>query len=230
MNTLATAAKSDDPELQDTSSRVLGKWNSVEAAPVLLDLAKTAPENKYQVRALRGYIGLARKFAMPESERAAMCQKALETAKQSAEKQLVLDVLKLHPSAEGLKVAVAVIKVPELKEAATEATLVIAQKVRGNRANVRELLAQAGLETVKLEIVKAEYGAEATQKDVTAILQKQAGDLPLVTLPSTTYNASFGGDPAPGTAKKLKVQYRINGKDAQATFDENALIVLPMPK
>ena len=91
-----------------------------------------------------------------------------------------------------LKLAVAATKVPELKESATEATLVIAQKVKGNRANVRELLSQAGLETVKLEIVKAEYGAGTTQKDVTAILKKQAGDLPLVTLPATTRIALEG--------------------------------------
>ena len=43
LSTLATAAKSSDPELQDTGSRLLGKWNGVDAAPVLLDLAKTAP-------------------------------------------------------------------------------------------------------------------------------------------------------------------------------------------
>jgi hypothetical protein len=230
LDTLAKAAKSDDPELQDNASRVLGKWNGVDAAPVLLDLAKNAPEGKYQVRALRGYIGLARKFTMPESERAAMCQKAMDTAKQTAEKQLVLDVLKLHPSAEGLKLAVAATKVPELKQPATEATLVIAQKVKGKGTDVSQLISQAGLATVKLEIVKAEYGAGTNQRDVTAILKKQVGDLPLVSLPNASYNASFGGDPAPGTAKKLKVQYKINGEQAEATFDENAVIIFPMPK
>ena len=40
------------------------------------------------------------------------------------------------------------------------------------------------MEKVKLEIVKAEYGAGATQKDVTGVLQKQAGDLPMITLPA----------------------------------------------
>jgi hypothetical protein len=54
--------------------------------------------------------------------------------------------------------------------------------------------------------------------------------MPLITLPSPTYSASFGGDPAPGTAKQLKVQYRINGKAGEASFAENSVIVLPMPK
>ena len=54
--------------------------------------------------------------------------------------------------------------------------------------------------------------------------------MPLIVLPKASYNESFGGDPVPGTAKRLKVQYRVNGKTADATFAENAVIMLPMPK
>lgn len=230
LQTLGGAAKDDDPELQDTASRLLGKWNSVDAAPVLLDLAKTAPEEKYQVRALRGYIGLARKFAMPDQQRGEMCQQAFDTARQAAEQKLVLEVIKLHPSTETLKLAINAMQVPALKNEATEATLVVAQKLGGKGVDVRQLLSKAGLDRVKLEIVKAEYGAGSTQKDVTAVLRKQAGDLPLITLASATYNANFGGDPLPGSVKRLKIQYRINGKLGEATFAENALIILPLPK
>lgn len=230
LQTLAAAAKNKDPQLQDTGSRLLGKWNSIDAAPVLLDLAKTAPAAKYQIRSLRGYIGLARKFAMPERERAAMCQRAFDTASRTDEQKLVLDVLKLRPSTEGLQVAIQAMKVPELKNAATEATLVIAQKVGGKGAEVSNLLAKAGLAKVKLEITKAEYGSGSTVKDVTAVIRKQASDLPLIALPAAGYNASFGGDPFPGTVKKLKIQYKINGKPGVASFAENALIILPIPK
>ncbi len=119
---------------------------------------------------------------------------------------------------------------PELKDDATQATLLIAQKLGGKGVDVKELLASAGIEKMKLEIVKAEYGSGATQKDVTEVLQKQVGDLPLITLASASYNTSFGGDPLPGSVKLLKVQYTINGKAAEASFAEDALIVLPMPK
>ncbi len=230
LNTIGLAAKSKDAQLQDVGSRLLGKWNSVEAAPVLLDLAKTAPEEKYQVRALRGYIGLVRKFPMADQERAAMCQKALDASRQPAEQKLVLDVVKLHPSLETLKLAIKTMQVAELKEEATQATLVAAQKLGAKGVDVRELLNSAGLDKVKLEVVKAEYGSGATQRDVTEVLQKQAGDLPLITLASASYNANFGGDPVPGSPKQLKVQYRINGKAGEASFPEDALIVLPMPK
>jgi hypothetical protein len=39
-----------------------------------------------------------------------------------------------------------------------------------------------------------------------------------------------GGDPLPGSVKRLKIQYRIKGKVGEASFAENALILLPMPK
>ena len=42
-----------NPELQDAGSRLLGEWMTVDAAPVLLDLAKTAAEEKYEIRAIR---------------------------------------------------------------------------------------------------------------------------------------------------------------------------------
>lgn len=230
LKTLAEASKSSDAQLQDTASRLLGKWNGVDAAPVLLDLAKTAPQGKYRIRALRGYIGLARKFAMPEPKRAAMLQNALNAATRAAEQKLVLDVLKIRPSAAGLRLAVKATRNPALKEAATAATLVIAQKIGGKKTNVGPLLAAAGLERIKLQIIKAQYGAGSTQKDVTALLRKHAGNLPFIKLPTTSYNASFGGDPVPGTVKKLTIEYRINGKLGKASFAENALIILPMPK
>ncbi len=142
--TVAAAARSTDPELQDISSRLLGKWMTEDAAPVLLDLAKTA--DKYQDRALRGYIRIARQFVMPDQQRAEMCQKALDASHQTAEQKLVLDVLKTKPSMEALKLAIKARQLPELKEEATQVALAIAQKLRGKGIDVKEVLSQAGLE------------------------------------------------------------------------------------
>jgi HEAT repeat protein len=229
LQTVGKAARSNDAQLQDASSRLLGEWMTEDAAPVLLDLAKL-PSNPYQVRALRGYIRIARQFVLPDAQRTEMCQKAYDAAQQTAEKKLVVDILKRYPTVDNLKMAIRLMKVAELKDDATGAILVIAQKLGGKGVDVKELIASAGIEKMSLEIVKAEYGSGATQKDVTAVLKKQAGDLPIITLVSASYNASFGGDPLPGSVKQLKIQYRINGKAAEASFAEDALIVLPMPK
>ena len=230
LKTLGTAAKSNSPQLQDAGSRVLGKWASLDAAPVLLDLAKTAPAAQFRNRALKGYISLARRFAMPDEQRADMCQKAFDLCKETTEQKLILDVCRIHPSVETLKLSIKFMKVPELKEDATQTTLLVAQKLGTKGVNVSEQLSNAGFGKVKVEIVKAEYGSGATQKDVTAIVRKQVTDLPLIALAGDGYNSSFGGDPAPNAVKQLKIQYKINGKAGEATFAENAFIVLPMPK
>jgi HEAT repeat protein len=226
---VAAAGKSSEPPLQDVSTKLLGEWTTEDAAPVLLDLAKT-PGHKYQGRAIKGYIRIARQFVLPEDQRNEMCQKAMEAAKATADKKLVLVVLQRYPNETTFKMALDAMRVADLKEDATATAMSIAQSLAGKGVNVKDQLAKAGIDKVKVEIVKAEYGGDSGKKDVTALLQKQATDLPLITLPDPTYNKSFGGDPAPGSEKKLTVQYKLNGKPGTATFAEGALIVLPVPK
>jgi HEAT repeat protein len=142
--TVGAAAKGSDPQLQDVGSRLLGEWMTIDAAPVLLDLAKANPaDNKYQGRALRGYIRIARQFTMSEPERVAMCQKAFEASRQPAEQKLVLEVLKRYPNLEMLKLAAKAAEVPELKEDAAAAAGAIAQKLP-KTDEVKKLLSQAG--------------------------------------------------------------------------------------
>ncbi|MFO0868556.1 MAG: HEAT repeat domain-containing protein [Pirellulales bacterium] len=230
LSTVAKAARSSDDALRDASSRLLGEWPTIDAAPVLLELAKSGPADKYQLRALRGYIRIARQFVMPDPQRVEMCRLAVAAAHQPAERKMVLEVLKRYPSVESLQLSVQLGQSAELKEDGTQAALAIASKLGNRGAEVLEALSKAGLSKVKLEIIKAEYGAGSNQRDVTAILRKQASDLPLVSLPGATYNEAFGGDPAAGVVKQLRIQYRLNGQAGEATFAENALIILPMPK
>ena len=228
LQAVGAAAKKSTPELQDAASQMLGEWMTVDAAPVLLDLAKSSTEAKYQIRALRGYIRLARQFTMSDEDRVAMCRAAMQTATRDAERKLVLEVLERYPSIDMLKLAVDTAKTASLKNDASATALAIAREISGN-GDVQKLLTQIGQEPVKVEILKAEYGANGQFKDVTAIVQQQTRDLPLIVLPSANYNASFGGDPVPSVQKQLKIQYKINGKTGEATFAENAAIVLPMP-
>ena len=230
LETVAAAAKDTQPDLQETASRLLGEWMEVDVAPVLLDLATNAAEDKYKIRALRGYIRLLRQFAMPDDQRAEMCRIALETAQRTAEKKLVLEVIGRYPSAAMLPLTLEAAKVPELKNEAVAVAMMIAEKSGGQSAQLATLLRETGQATVKIEIVKAEYGAGTTVKDVTTMLRKHVHDFPVIILPSPSYNAAFGGDPAPGVRKELKLQYRMADKPGEASFAENATIVLPVPK
>lgn len=227
---VSAAAMSRDPQLQDDGSRLLGKWNSVAAAPSLMNLAVSGPSSKYRVRGMRGYIGVARKFPMPEPDRVEMCRQAFEKASRIDEQKLVLDVLKIHPSAEGLALAIQAQEVAALKTDATVAASQIASKLGGKAVDIASIMNKGGMKPVKLQIINATYGADGVSKDVTAIMKKHAGTLPWINLPGRGYNAAFGGDPVPGKVKKLIIQYVMDGKQGTASFDENAPILLPQPE
>jgi len=229
LKTVAAAARSEDEAFRDAAFRVLGEWKSVDAAPVLLELHNSASDDRLKIRAIRAYIRIARQFDMPDDQRAAMCRTALEAAKRDADKQLVLEVLLRYPSEEMLAIAKEAAENPALKEQALLVVMGMASKGI-NRAELGKALAQAGHTPVKLEIVKAEYGAGEKVKDVTEVLSKYAKNYRILFLPSTSYNQSLGGDPAPGVVKQLKIKYRIDGKEGEVTLSENATIVLPMPK
>ena len=77
-----------------------------------------------------------------------------------------------------------------------------------NRAELGRALAQAGHKPVKLEIIKAEYGAGKKIKDVTVALRKYVKNYRIIFLPNSSYNASLGGDPAPGIVKQLHIKYK----------------------
>jgi HEAT repeat protein len=229
LETVVAAVRSGDEGLRDAAFRELGRWKSADAAPILLDLHNAASDGRLKVRAIRAYIRIVRQFDMPAERRAEMCRTALKAADRDEDKRLVLEVLLRYPSEEMQEIALEASKVPALKEQALLVVMGMASKGI-NRAELGKALAQAGQKPVELEIVKAEYGAGAKTKDVTAILRKYAKNYRILFLPDTSYNASFGGDPASGVVKQLKIRYRIDGKEAEVSLSENAMIVLPMPK
>jgi HEAT repeat protein len=100
------AARSDQEPLRDAGTRLLGKWMTADAAPVLLDLAKTLPDGKYRDRALKGYLRLARQLAANEAERVAMCRTILAVARDDADRQIVFDAIRGMPNPEAVRKAV----------------------------------------------------------------------------------------------------------------------------
>jgi len=126
---VATAAKSNDPALQDASTRLLGKWMTPDAAPVLLELSKSFTDGKFQTRAIRGYIRVARQMALPDAERAELCRSALKVAKDPADQKTVLEILPRYPSPATLAVAKEAATMPGLEAEATAAAAAIEQKL-----------------------------------------------------------------------------------------------------
>lgn len=228
LETVAQYAHAADAQLEDAATRLLGDWMSVDAGPVLLQLAKSS-DSRYKVRALRGYLRLVRQFTMPDSQRVAMCRDAWDVAERDAERTLVLQAMERYASVDMLRLATDLAQGSVLQNEVTACALAIAQKVGGS-ADVQQLLELIQREPVNIEILAAQYGAGETQRDVTAILRQYVGDFPLIVLPTNNYNASFGGDPVPNVVKRLTVRYRMDGKTGEAVFAENETILLPMPR
>lgn len=142
LQAVGTAAKSNDEQLKDVGSRLLGEWQTIDGAPVLLELAKTGPLSKYQARALKGYIRMARQFTMQEAERISMCKNAYDACRQTEERRLLLEVLKRNPNVETLKLAVKLSDDPKLKAEALSVTKEIAKKLPGN-SEAQQILSKA---------------------------------------------------------------------------------------
>jgi HEAT repeat protein len=127
--TVKAAAMSGEESLADAATRLLGKWMTADAAPVLLDLAAAPIGEKYQTRAIRGYIRIARQFALADAERAEMCTKALAAAKDAADRKSVLEILPRYPSPAMLAVAEQASKLPGLEAEAKAAADAIRAKL-----------------------------------------------------------------------------------------------------
>lgn len=128
LRTVAAAAKSDDPELQDAGTRVLGEWMTADAAGPLYEIASS--DHKYDTRALRGYLRIARQSNMTDAERLEMCRKALAVAERDEERELALEVTKRCPSAEAVELASSLLDDAELRQRAVEAAVFIGEKIK----------------------------------------------------------------------------------------------------
>jgi HEAT repeat protein len=166
---VSAAASDANEDVQNAATRVLGGWMSADAAPVLLELAKTG-NDKFRVRCLRGYIRIARQLDVPRNERIAMCREALAVAQRDDEKKLALEVLERYPSGQSLTVAVDLLQSETLKEAAARAAVAIA----GERAvAARPALVAKAMEEVLEATADSELSANAK-----ALLRRAKAKLP----------------------------------------------------
>ncbi len=87
------AVGDSQPEVHTAAIRVLSTWQTREAAPVLLELAKTAKTTNDKTLCLRGYLHLATNLKMPNGRRLAMCRDATDLIQRNDEKRLMLGAL-----------------------------------------------------------------------------------------------------------------------------------------
>jgi HEAT repeat protein len=126
---VAAAARDPSSEVRDAAYRTLGEWMTADAATELLALAKSDPDGKFQVRALRGYLRIARQFDIPNGRRLAMYREALALARRDDEKRLAVEVLARVRTAQSLTLAIGHLGDPALAETAAKAAVMISDRL-----------------------------------------------------------------------------------------------------
>ncbi len=130
---ITEASKASDADVQGAAAQALGDWMTPDAASALLEMVKHAANDRLKVRALRGYLRIARQFVMSDDARLTMFHAAFDAAQRDDERRLALDVLIRIPSAKTLILATERLAQPALRDAAAEAAITIGAKLAGDQ-------------------------------------------------------------------------------------------------
>jgi hypothetical protein len=151
--TVIAAANSADAGFKEAGTRELGAWPTTAASEALLTLAKSDTQVKYRVRALRGYIRIARQLQLSDQERLEFFHAALDVAQRDDERRLALGILERIPSVETLNLATSYLNDRAMASAAAETAVRIAAKL---------ILSDPSAVAAAMSQVKAAQGVEMT--------------------------------------------------------------------
>jgi HEAT repeat protein len=153
LGALSAAAKEGNDELKDAASEQLGKWMTTDAAPVLMEIARVVREEKYKIRALRGYLRIAKQIETRPDARVELCQKILPLCQRDDEKRLLVTALEPKPTTAGLKLVASLLKQSSLKDEAGRAAVAMAEElIKSDKAVVAEAMQQVIAAGVKPEV------------------------------------------------------------------------------
>ncbi|MEW6359910.1 MAG: HEAT repeat domain-containing protein [Planctomycetota bacterium] len=135
LQTVRAAVDDPNADVHATAIRTLGKWKTGDAAPILLELAKTSPDEKDKLLCLRSCIGLAGNRQLPDEQRLAICKQGEALIQRDDEKKLLLGALGGIASPDAFAAVMSYLDNPTTKEEACAAVLSIAQELtRGRKA------------------------------------------------------------------------------------------------
>jgi archaellum biogenesis ATPase FlaH len=122
--------KDSDKDVKDAALRALASWPDVAAAADLLDVARSAAEEKIQAMALQGYIRVVRiQNNRSAAENAKMLVAALEAAKRPDEKKQALGGLRDCRDIVAFQAVVPCLDDAALREEAAQAAVNIARDI-----------------------------------------------------------------------------------------------------
>ncbi len=136
LKAVRASVDSHDPEVHIAAIRALSSWNSVEAAPDLLELARVGGGSTDQMLCLRGYLRLAAQPELAPEKRLAMCREAARLVNDADEKKLLMGALGGIHSLASLELIAGYLADAAIKEEAAAATTDISEMLlQGSDAN-----------------------------------------------------------------------------------------------
>jgi len=156
LQTVRASVDDSNADLHSTAVRTLGEWRTLDAAPVLLDLAKTVTDATEKQLCFRGCLRLASLQEAPADQRLALCRQIVPLIQRDGEKKLLLGALGTIPSAESLAMIAPYLGDAATKDEASAATVAVAEKlVDGPDASkLAEPLQKAAQATANADLVK----------------------------------------------------------------------------
>jgi HEAT repeat protein len=156
-------------DVHTAAIRVLSEWKTGDAAPLLLDLAKTSTTPVDKILSLRGYLGMTDRPDLAPPAKRAICREAAAMVQRDDEKLLLLGALAKLADPEGLPLVGPYLDQPAVKREAVAAAMAMAEK---RAANQQVAAARAALE----QVLKVAADNPAVAKRAQELLQKMAGE------------------------------------------------------
>lgn len=123
------AVNDSNEEVHSAAIRALAAWNNAQAAPDLLNLAKTAANPTDRIVSLRAYLQMASHPDISVDERLSMCRQGSELIKQDDEKRLLLAALGGIESVDALAMIVPYLNESSLADEAAVACVSVSEKI-----------------------------------------------------------------------------------------------------
>jgi HEAT repeat protein len=127
------AVADPNKDIHTTAIRVLSEWKTGDAAPILLDLAKTSTTPVDKILSLRGYLGMANRPEVAAPAKLAIYREAAALIQRDDERLLLLGGLAKLADPAGIDLAAAYLDQPGVKTEAVAAVIAMAEKRAANQ-------------------------------------------------------------------------------------------------
>ncbi len=175
LQAVVACAKSDNADVRSAAARALGTWKTVDAAPILLSMAKQTSAPAEKTLFLRGCISMAARGDLPVPERLAMCREAAGLVVRDEEKRLLLGTLGNIESPEAVELIAPHLDDASCRQEAALATVGVAEKLLKAQdaasfaAKLIPSLDKAARNAASEDLVKRAKAALAQAKDKAGI-------------------------------------------------------------